>query len=471
MPEPMRRFSSLLLAAMLVSCGGGGDGPVTVGAVAIATAAPATFATLGRTVQLSAQATDGAGAVISGAAISWTSSNPGAVTVNSSGLASAAGNGSAQVRAQAGGVQSAPVTVTVQQVVDHIAVTPAVVAFGAIGSSRQLSASAVDSGGSAVGGFILPAFTRSGNGATASVTVGGLVTALAAGASDTAVIGSTRVPISVTPVVVTVIVTSTVTTPDTLFTTGRTRQFTGVSRDSNNNAVAATLAWTTTAPSVATVDAAGLVSAVGDGVATIQASVPGKSGTRPMIVRRLAANHSISPVSANIAVSGGTQPFTGSATDSLGAPMTLSWVSRNTSIVTVSPATGSSTTATAAANGSTRVVLSVPSGPVDSATVSNTNQPAGPATAAVQVGDNFYRSVRNLTVNMAIDTVGVNGTVTWTWVAGSTGVHNVETGGDPRFPGGANQTSGTFAFTFTTAGTYAYTCMQHPAMTGTVVVR
>jgi len=210
---------------------------------------------------------------------------------------------------------------------------------------------------------------------------------------------------------------------------------------------------------------------VGDGTATIQAAAPGKSATRPIIVRRLAANHSIAPPFANIAVSGGTQAFTGSATDSLGAAMSVTWVSRNTSIVTVSPAAGSSTTATAAGNGSTRVVLSVASGPVDSATVSNTNQPTGPATAAVQVGDNFFKSVRNNTVNTAIDTIAVNGTVTWTWTPSPTAnFHNVESTGAPGFTSSLVTTTGTFQLQFTAAGSYSYTCSVH-ATTGVIVVR
>ena len=38
-----------------------------------------------------------------------------------------------------------------------------------------------------------------------------------------------------------------------------------------------------------------------------------------------------------------------------------------------------------------------------------------PATASVTLGDIFFRSDNNGTSNPAVDTVAVNGTVTWTW--------------------------------------------------------
>jgi len=59
--------------------------------------------------------------------------------------------------------------------------------------------------------------------------------------------------------------------------------------------------------------------------------------------------------------------------------------------------------------------------------------------------------------------------VTWTWAGGS---HSVESTGSPSFTTSSTQASGTYAFTFTTAGSYSYICGVHGAsMSGRVVVQ
>jgi len=90
--------------------------------------------------------------------------------------------------------------------------------------------------------------------------------------------------------------------------------------------------------------------------------------------------------------------------------------------------------------------------------------------AAVQVGDNFFRSSRNSTSNPAVDTIAAGGTVTWTWAGVNS--HSVESTGAPSFTTSTVKTSGTYAFTFTSAGTYTYDCGVHGAsMSGRVVVQ
>jgi len=92
------------------------------------------------------------------------------------------------------------------------------------------------------------------------------------------------------------------------------------------------------------------------------------------------------------------------------------------------------------------------------------------ATAAVQVGDNFFRSGRNSTSNPAVDTIAAGGTVTWTWAG--VNLHSVESTGSPSFTTSTVKTSGTYAFTFATPGTYTYDCGVHGAsMSGRVVVQ
>jgi plastocyanin len=99
-----------------------------------------------------------------------------------------------------------------------------------------------------------------------------------------------------------------------------------------------------------------------------------------------------------------------------------------------------------------------------------TTAPPIPTTASVQVGNIFFKSARNSTTNAAVDTVAVGGTVTWSWVGG---LHSVQSTGSPSFTSSnPPQSSGTYAVTFSTAGTYVYDCAVHgTAMTGRVVVR
>lgn len=93
-------------------------------------------------------------------------------------------------------------------------------------------------------------------------------------------------------------------------------------------------------------------------------------------------------------------------------------------------------------------------------------------TAAVTVGPNIsFTSDRNNSSNPAVDTVAVGGTVTWTWAANSVS-HSVRSAGSPSFTSSAIKTTGSYSFTFTSAGAFHYDCAVHgSSMSGTIVVR
>jgi plastocyanin len=96
-----------------------------------------------------------------------------------------------------------------------------------------------------------------------------------------------------------------------------------------------------------------------------------------------------------------------------------------------------------------------------------------PTDLTVTVTDNKFTSGRNGTNNPALDTLAVNGTVTWAWGPGA-GAHSVESIGTPSFTD-SNVLTGTdqsYVFQFTQPGTYSYRCSIHPTiMTGQIVVR
>jgi plastocyanin len=99
---------------------------------------------------------------------------------------------------------------------------------------------------------------------------------------------------------------------------------------------------------------------------------------------------------------------------------------------------------------------------------------AVPLTAAVTVGNDFFKSGHNGTVNPAVDTVAVGGSVTWTWTNTSSTPHSIQSLGSPSFTSSATLTGAgsKHQVTFSTPGTYRYDCAVHgTAMSGTIVVR
>lgn len=464
----------LALSLLAAACGGGGDGgtepPVVASVQITAPAAPPSFQTLTRTVQFTAVARDASAQTVP-AIINWASSNPSVAAVAQTGIVTATGNGTAQITASTGGITSPAVTVTVAQVAANVSGAPATIAFGALGSTRQLPTSVVDSSGAAVAGLGAITWARAGAGTTATVSVGGLVTAIAVGAADTAVATAGtqtfRIPITVTQLPVTVVVSPAV--PDTLRTTGRTKQYTAVVQDSLGNVIpGAGITWSSSTPATASVVAGtGLATAVADGSTNIVATSSTASGQRPLVVRRYASTFTIDPPSATITTPNGTQIFLGTATDSAATALPISWASRTTTVLGLSAASGTQVTATAAGNGTSYVVMQAGTR-ADSALVTVSGQPLAALTAGVTVGNFFFRSVNNNS-EPAVDTVRVGGTVTWTWQPGN---HNVQSVGVPSFPSSVTQGTGTYSFTFNSAGTYLYECIVHgSAMSGRVVVR
>jgi plastocyanin len=100
--------------------------------------------------------------------------------------------------------------------------------------------------------------------------------------------------------------------------------------------------------------------------------------------------------------------------------------------------------------------------------------PPPPSSIDVTVGNIFFESDRNGTSNQAVDTVAVNGTVTWTWVATGATSHSVLSTGTTSFAS-SNVLTGdgsNYQVQFPTAGTYTYNCSVHGnQMTGRIVVR
>lgn len=99
-----------------------------------------------------------------------------------------------------------------------------------------------------------------------------------------------------------------------------------------------------------------------------------------------------------------------------------------------------------------------------------------PSSISVSVRDDNFLSVRNGTVNPAVDTVLAGGTVTWAWEPTANDPHDVTSTGSPSFSGHSTATQPPpFTVRFTSPGTYSYYCTQHglptSGMRGRIVVK
>lgn len=263
----LRRFRSAALTLALVACGGGGDpsgppvvvNPPTVRGVAV-TPVTATIR-VGETQSLSAtvDAINGAGT-----GVTWSSETPTVATVNGSGLVTAIGIGTATIRATATADTRVSTTATITvQAARNITVTPATVSLGT-GQTQALQATVqIDAG--------LPTTVtwRTSAATIATVSAAGVVSGVARGsATITAVsVGDTTLRASTTVNVVPVVRSVTVTpTTAQLFINAAQQLTAAVTADEG---AVQTVTWRSSDPAAATVNATGLVTAVGLGNTTI----------------------------------------------------------------------------------------------------------------------------------------------------------------------------------------------------------
>jgi hypothetical protein len=111
-PSALLTAPALLGVLLAVGCGDGGSGPVIPTSISLS---PNTvsFTAVGQTRQLETVITDERGDPVDGAAVAWQSSDEAVVTVSPTGLATAAGAGTAQVTATVGEIAAvAQVSVT-----------------------------------------------------------------------------------------------------------------------------------------------------------------------------------------------------------------------------------------------------------------------------------------------------------------------------------------------------------------------
>ena len=327
--------------AWVAGCGDGGTEPPAPPPdpprATTVTVSPATadLTALGETVQLRAEVRDQNGQAMAGASVTWASGSAAVATVSAAGLVTAAAIGTATITATAGGV-SGTAAVTVAQTVSAVAVAPAADPL-VVGDTLRLAAEATDANGNAVAEAEFA--WASGDTAVAAVDATGLVTGVGAGeveitATSSGVTGRATLMVAApAPTTVTV-------TPGTLeFTAlGDTLRLMAEVMDQLGRPIKGDpVAWESGDTLVATVDSAGLVTAAGNGAATITAAAGAASGTAVVTVTQSVRSVTVSP-SADTIAPGDTLRLEAEALDENGhrvAGARFTWSSSNTSVATV----------------------------------------------------------------------------------------------------------------------------------------
>jgi plastocyanin len=273
---------------------------------------------------------------------------------------------------------------------------------------------------------------------------------------------------------------------------------------SGTGAAGVTVTWSTTSPTAGSVtptstttDADGNAAAswtLGNvsGAQTVKATVTGATGSP------LTFNATAVAGLASILAKGGGDAQTGETNAPLAAPLQANVTDEFGNDVAGVPVAWAATGATvsaptvesdAAGVSQVSVTLGPTAGPITitadapglegsplTFTATATEPIPTPTSISVSVRDDNFLSVRNGTVNPAVDTVLAGGTVTWAWEPASNDPHTVTPTGSPTFTGHEVAVRPPpFTVTFNAPGTYSYYCTQHGSptsgMRGRIVVK
>ena len=337
----------------------------------------------GETQRFIATAYDSDDAVITGTTFRWRSSNPLTAIIDTTGLATAVNAGSTTITATADSIPgSAMLTVTEPppppSVVDRVEVSPSSRSIEE-GETQRFTATAYTSDNEVISGKTFSWTSSNTTVATVNPSSGTATTATGVNAGSTTIraevdgeSGSARLTVTEPPPPPPVVDRVAVSPSSASIEEGETQRFTATAYTSDNEVISGkTFSWTSSNTTVATVNpssgTATTATGVNAGSTTIRASVDGESGTAmltvteppppPPVVDRVA----VSPSSPSIE-EGETQRFTATAYTSdneVISGKTFSWTSSNTTVATVSPSSGTATTATGVTAGSTTIRASV----------------------------------------------------------------------------------------------------------------
>jgi trimeric autotransporter adhesin len=343
--------------------------------------------------------------------VTWTSSSPSVVTINSSGVATTVAAGQTTITASISGLNDTSTLTVVAAQLISIAVSPAVQSIAAGTTQAFTAVGSFDDGSTQ----LLPSVTWSSSlNSVAAVDATGLATGVGTGtATITATSGSVSGTASLTVTAAT-LVSIAVTPASSSMAVGTTKQFTatGTFSDSSTEDITAVVVWTSSTPAAATISAQGLAASVATGSTTIAAAFGSVNGSTGLTVSTAhLVSITVAPTNPRIA-KGTSIKFTATGTFSDGSVATnlsgVSWKSSKPNIASVRGSglahgkKGGTATITASASGiSGNTTLTVGTGTL----VSLVLTPSAPTAAAgttqlfVATGTFSDGSTQDITLN------------------------------------------------------------------------
>ena len=326
--------------------GKSGSAAVSVGAPtpAVIVIAPTSLPlTVGQTGQLSATVKDSAGAVIAGAAVSWSVDNSAVATITpTSGavtIVKGVSVGSATVTATSGPAHMGAAITVSPAPANSVVISPGSATLFPT-QQLQLSATVTDAQGNPLSGQTVTWASNNTN--VATVSTSGNVVAVAPGtatitATSGAVHGNATITVKLVPVSSVDVNPSGV----SLFI-GQTAQLDAVALDSVGDTLSLTgrtVTWKSSKGSVASVNGAGLVTAGNIGNAVITATVDGQQGFASVTVAQVPVANVLVTPSLDTLVLGQSTNLSAQPVDSAGDPLsgrTVTWNSSDDNVAIVS---------------------------------------------------------------------------------------------------------------------------------------
>jgi uncharacterized protein YjdB len=275
----------LILAVLTYGCGGSDaqrSPTAPPGVASVAVSVDDSTLAIGRSVTATATLRDARGTVLTGHAVTWGSSDLSVATVSSTGVITGIFLGTATIYATSGG-QSGSTRVSV--IPASVASVQVTLGEGevVIGRTTQATAALRDAQNNALAGRVVS--WGSSDLTIATVNPAGLVTAIAPG-TVTIYATSEGQSGSTTLTVITAAVASVqVSLIESAVQITRQTTATATFRDAQSNVITGRqVTWTSSAPALATVSAAGVVTAVAPGNVTISASSGGKTGAASLTI-------------------------------------------------------------------------------------------------------------------------------------------------------------------------------------------
>jgi uncharacterized protein YjdB len=233
--------------------------------------------TVGESAQLTAEALDGRGGVLTNRPVAWTTSRPNVATVSASGVVTAVAAGSAVITATVEGKTGVAAITVSPAPVATVVVSPSSATL-VVGETIAFEAQPRSANGQPLNGReVTWASNRSH---VASVTAAGVVFAVAPGTATITASSEGRSGTALVTVVAPTIQRVEVTPTEATISEGASFRLTATVYDSRGNVIPGQdVTWASSDTRIATVDETGRVRGVRQGTVTITATAGGKFGT------------------------------------------------------------------------------------------------------------------------------------------------------------------------------------------------